>query len=126
MRATNPRKTMKCGIYHTRVLVAVYSFFMKTIKQIKVKIKYLKFIPEISEMEENTIYISLRYLTSSHLCLCGCKNEVVLPIGKNGWSCSFNPKNPYLITFTPSILNSHCPKKYHYVITENVANVFFS
>lgn len=28
MRATNPRKAIKCGIYHTRVLVAVYSFFM--------------------------------------------------------------------------------------------------
>ena len=36
MRATNPRKAMKCGIYHTRVLVAVYSFFMKTlIKNLK-------------------------------------------------------------------------------------------
>jgi len=34
MRATNPRKAMKCGIYHTRVLVAVYSFlFMKVPSQ---------------------------------------------------------------------------------------------
>ena len=37
MRATNHRKEMKCGIYHTRSLVAVYSFlFMKTlIKNLK-------------------------------------------------------------------------------------------
>ena len=28
MRATNPRKALKCGIYHTRVLVAVYSFIL--------------------------------------------------------------------------------------------------
>lgn len=31
MRATNHRKAMKCGIYHTRVLVAVYSFFIMAV-----------------------------------------------------------------------------------------------
>ncbi len=28
IRATNPRKAMKCGIYHIRVLVAVYSYLI--------------------------------------------------------------------------------------------------
>jgi hypothetical protein len=39
MRAANPRKAMKCGIYHTRVLVAVYSFlFMKQPSDFKILI----------------------------------------------------------------------------------------
>lgn len=38
MRATNPRKSMKCGIYHTRVLVAVYSFLMKQKSDFKILI----------------------------------------------------------------------------------------
>ena len=29
MRATNPRKAMKCGTFHTRVLVAVYSYLIQ-------------------------------------------------------------------------------------------------
>lgn len=35
MRAANPRKAMKCGIYHTRVLVAVYSLFIMKRKLFK-------------------------------------------------------------------------------------------
>ena len=38
MRATNHRKAMKCGIYHTRVLVAVYSFLMKQKSDFKILI----------------------------------------------------------------------------------------
>ena len=97
---------------------------MKTLKQISVNIKYVDLVPELSEMESNVIYISLRHKTSSHLCLCGCKNEVVLPMGEKGWSYIFKLTDPYTMTFKPSILNQNCPNKYHYVITDNVANVF--
>ena len=40
MRATNPRKAMKCGIYHTRVLVAVYSFFLMIKPYNRLELRY--------------------------------------------------------------------------------------
>ena len=119
-RETKKQQPIKPCMYDTRVLAVRFILIQK---QIEVKIKYLESTPDLSEMEENTIYIALRYKTSSHLCLCGCKNEVVLPMGNNGWSYQFQPTNPYIMTFKPSILNQNCPNKYHYVITNNIANI---
>jgi len=91
---------------------------MKTIKKIKVTPEYVEFIP--NELKQDVIYISEKYKTSTHLCLCGCGNLSVTPIDETGWVLSVLATK---ITMTPSVLNNNCPNKYHYIITNGVANV---
>ena len=66
MRATNPLKAMKCGIYHTRVLVTVYSFFMWFLTEIslikKVDIKSIE-----SSCKEKQVEI--KYFFAGDKCL---------------------------------------------------------
>lgn len=76
------------------------------------------FLPDNKDdMKQGTIYISERFSTSKHLCLCGCKGLVVLPFNENGWK--YENTNGQ-ISITPSILNKWCGS--HYIITDNVAN----
>lgn len=93
---------------------------MKTLKKVPVTTKHVKFIPD--ELEQDVIYISDEFQTSIHLCLCGCGNKAVTPFGlkAKGWTISENANG---VTFTPSILNTNCPNRYHYIITNGVANV---
>ena len=92
---------------------------MKTLRKIEITPIFVEeYIP--SDLNQNFIYISKKYKTSVHLCLCGCGNISVTPINKDGWILiEFNDK----ISFTPSILNSNCPNKYHYIITNNITNI---
>lgn len=91
---------------------------MKTIKKITVLPVFVEEIP--GTIKQDFIYISKKYETATHLCLCGCGNLSVTPLNKSGWTwvCA-NGK----LSMTPSILNRNCPNNYHYIITNNVANV---
>lgn len=89
---------------------------MKTIKKVIIEPVYVDLI---DELEECKIYISKIYNTSVHLCLCGCKNKVVLPFNSNGWNLKESDKG---ISITPSIGNYNFDCKSHYIITNNVAN----
>lgn len=91
---------------------------MKTIRKIEIVPMFVEFIPE--ELDENIIYISKEYKTAVHLCLCGCGNKSVTPLNKNGWDLE---ENGGKVSLSPSILNKNCPNNYHYIITNNVANV---
>ena len=91
---------------------------MQTLKKIKVNHCFVDTIPDA--LEKDMIYISKKYKTCVHLCLCGCGNQSVTPVGINNWSILEDKKG---ITFNPSILNNNCPNKYHYIITKGVANV---
>ena len=93
---------------------------MKTIKKIPIEYKKLDFIPNDKDLKQNTIYISHRFQVAVHLCLCGCKNKSVTPLNRTGWVIAERVNK---ITFTPSILNNNCPKKYHYVIRNSIANI---
>lgn len=94
---------------------------MKTIKQVEVKPVYVHFIPDKKEMEEACIYISKEYEVAVHLCLCGCKELTVTPLGQSrgGWTLSEHNDR---ITLTPSIANYQVPCNSHYIITNNKAN----
>ena len=50
--------------------------------EIALKHEFVEFIPD--ELEQGTIYISIRFATASHLCCCGCGNKVVTPITSHG------------------------------------------
>ena len=91
---------------------------MKTINKIKVKVVVCESVPDISEMQENTIYYSETYKTASHKCLvCGILS--VTPISYEWWSMDIINNDNF--TMKPSILNNPC--KHHYIITNGIANV---
>ena len=62
------------------------------------------------------IYISIRFATASHLCGCGCGNEVVTPLRPTDWKLIFDGKT---ISLYPSIGNWSFPCQSHYWIRHN-------
>lgn len=99
---------------------------MKTIKKIPIKHEFVKYIPDFDNMEYGVVYIAKEYFIAIHKCLCGCGVEAAMILNEDkddstGWNYSIN--NQDKITFTPSVLNTHCPNKYHYIITDGIANV---
>jgi hypothetical protein len=79
-----------------------------------IKHEFVEFIPD--ELEQRTIYISIRFATASHLCLCGCGNKVVTPIRPTDWTLIFDGKT---ISLHPSIGNWSFPCQSHYWIRNN-------
>lgn len=98
---------------------------MKTIKKVEVTTKFITTVPDF--LEQNVIYISERHHTAIHLCLCGCGNKSVTPFRRNfgskefGWSIAI--AKGYGVTIMPSILNTNCPNRTHYIITNGIANI---
>jgi hypothetical protein len=78
------------------------------------KHEFVQFIPD--ELEQGTVYVSTRFATASHLCLCGCGNKVVTPIRPTDWILIFDGKT---ISLQPSIGNWSFPCQSHYWITNN-------
>lgn len=85
-------------------------------KQTELTPKYVDFIPSVSDMKEGVLYISKPYKTTSHLCACGCGNEIVLPFGTLGWTLEERPSG---VTMRPSIGSFNLSCKSHYYITDN-------
>ena len=78
-------------------------------KQTVLKHQFVEFIPQ--DLDEGTIYVSIRFATASHLCACGCKNKVVTPIRPRDWTLIFDGKT---ISLQPSIGNWSFPCQSHY------------
>lgn len=82
---------------------------MKTIQH-----KFVEYIPEL--LEEGIIYVSIKYKTVVHKCICGCGNRVVTPISPDDWKLTFDGKT---ISLYPSIGNWSFECKSHYFIDKN-------
>lgn len=82
--------------------------------EISLKHEFVEFIPE--ELEQGVIYISIRFATASHLCVCGCGNKVVTPIRPTDWKLIFDGKT---VSLDPSIGNWSFPCQSHYFIRNN-------
>lgn len=94
---------------------------MKTLKKINIKPVTVEYIPDKKDMIQDEIYISVKYRTAVHLCLCGCGNVSVTPfIDDSDWRVFISNNG---LSIVPSILNMNCPNHYHYIITNNIANV---
>lgn len=78
---------------------------------------FVDFIPD--ELEQGTLYVSIRFATASHLCCCGCGNKVVTPIRPTDWMLIFDGKS---VSLDPSIGNWSFPCQSHYWITNNLVN----
>jgi hypothetical protein len=76
--------------------------------------RFVEAIPD--ELEDGILYISLKYCTAIHKCVCGCGNEVVTPISPLDWRLTFDGK---AVSLYPSIGNWNFKCKSHYWITNN-------
>ena len=80
----------------------------------KLKYKFVRNIPSI--LKARTLYISVKYKTCIHKCMCGCGNEVVTPLSKNDWTLKYNGD---YISLSPSIGNWNFKCRSHYWIRKN-------
>jgi hypothetical protein len=78
------------------------------------KHEFVELIPE--ELQEGTIYVSIRFATVAHLCACGCKTKVVTPLKPTDWKLTFDGKT---VTLDPSIGNWSFPCRSHYWLRNN-------
>lgn len=69
-----------------------------------------------AELEESTLYISIKYKNAIHKCICGCGNRVVTPISPTGWALTFNGAT---VSLHPSIGSWALPCRSHYWIEKN-------
>lgn len=85
----------------------------------KLRPEYVDTMPSKSEMKEGVLYVSRVYLTTAHLCACGCGNVVVLPYGRRDgmfWTLTERLSG---VTMRPSVGSFNLPCKSHYYITDN-------
>jgi hypothetical protein len=83
-------------------------------QDVVLKHEFVEFIP--GELKEGTVYVSIRFGTASHLCVCGCGNKVVTPIRPTDWKLIFDGKT---ISLDPSIGNWSFACRSHYWIRNN-------
>lgn len=89
----------------------------------ELKTIYTDYIPPDSELEQDNIYISKKFGTSTHLCACGCGEKVVLPFITSGsrentefWTLYEQDEK---VTFKPSVGNYSLDCKSHYWINDS-------
>ena len=75
----------------------------------------VEYIPD--NIPDGVIYVSERFGTAIHKCPCGCGNQVVTPIGNDGWTFSVADG---AVTLSPSIGNYQLPCESHYWITDGM------
>lgn len=76
--------------------------------------RFVEIIPDT--VEDGVLYISLKYCTAIHKCVCGCGNEVVTPISPTDWKLIFDGKT---VSLSPSIGNWNFNCQSHYWIKRN-------
>ena len=73
--------------------------------------QFVDYIPE--QLEEGVLYIAMEFATASHLCSCGCKQEVVTPLAPTEWKLIYDGES---VTLYPSIGNWSFTCRSHYWI----------
>jgi hypothetical protein len=72
---------------------------------------FVRHLPEV--LEPGSLYVSMEYATASHLCCCGCGEEVVTPFTPAQWKISFDGET---VSLNPSVGNWLQRCRSHYVI----------
>jgi hypothetical protein len=73
--------------------------------------RFVRHIPDA--LEPGLLYVSMEYATASHLCCCGCGEEVVTPFSPAQWKLTFDGES---VSLHPSVGNWLLPCRSHYVI----------
>ena len=76
--------------------------------------RFVEYIPE--RLEDGVLYISIEYMTVTHLCCCGCGQEVSTTLSPTDWRLIFDGKT---VSLEPSIGSWSLPCQSHYFITRN-------
>jgi hypothetical protein len=75
------------------------------------------FVEEIPRtLEAGKLYVSIAYDTVTHLCCCGCANEVVTPLHPTRWSLTYDGDT---VSLHPSVGSWGLPCRSHYLIKRN-------
>jgi hypothetical protein len=80
-------------------------------KQTTLTHEFVDYIPE--SLREGQLYISLRFATALHKCVCGCGGEVVTPLSPRDWKLIFDGET---VSLEPSIGNWSFRCRSHYWI----------
>ncbi|MFP2959184.1 DUF6527 family protein [Myxococcus sp. 1LA] len=73
--------------------------------------RFVQYMPE--RMNPGLLYVSMEYGTISHLCCCGCGEEVVTPLTPTDWRMTYDGQT---ISLWPSVGNWSMACRSHYVI----------
>jgi hypothetical protein len=68
------------------------------------------------QLDEGVLYISMRFRTALHKCVCGCGYEVVTPFSPTDWQLTFDGES---VSLSPSIGSWEFACRSHYFITNN-------
>ncbi|MCG3138762.1 MAG: hypothetical protein HJJLKODD_02630 [Phycisphaerae bacterium] len=77
----------------------------------KLEHRFVKHVPD--SLESGVLYVSVEYGIVSHLCCCGCGEEVVTPLSPTDWRLVFNGET---VSLSPSVGNWSLRCRSHYVI----------
>jgi hypothetical protein len=72
---------------------------------------FVRHLPDV--LEPGLLYVSMEYATASHLCCCGCGEEVVTPFSPAQWKMTFDGET---VSLNPSVGNWLQNCRSHYVI----------
>ena len=75
--------------------------------------EFVDFIP--GELEAGVLYISIPYVTTAHLCACGCGREVNLALDPTAYEITYDGRN---VSLSPSVGNWSFECQSHYWIRE--------
>jgi len=75
----------------------------------KFEYEFVDVLPD--EPREGVLYVSMEFATATHLCCCGCGNQVLTPLRPNRWRLTFDGERIWLF---PSIGNWNFDCASHY------------
>lgn len=76
--------------------------------------QFVEYIPD--QLDEGVLYISIEYMTVTHLCCCGCGHEVSTTLSPTDWRLIYDGKT---VSLEPSIGSWNLPCQSHYFVTRN-------
>ena len=91
------------------------NYAVRNRESIVIKPVFVETIPQLPEMKERTLYVSMRFATLSHLCPCGCGRLVDVTLDPATRSLTYDGE---YLTLRPSI-GVRFPCRSHYSIVRN-------
>lgn len=83
------------------------------LKTLRLEHQFVRHLPDV--LRPGILYISMEYATASHLCCCGCGEEVVTPFTPAQWKMTFDRD---AVSLYPSVGNWLLACRSHYVIRQ--------
>ena len=80
------------------------------------KHKFVEYIP--TDIEDETLYISIEYDIAKHKCACGCGADIVTTLSPARWKMIYDGET---VSLDPSIGNwTHACKSHYFIINDKV------